>query len=91
MLDGQKSSFLFDEARVKPGDFVYASQTLNVVNAYEYDSKPSGYGVVVDAEYYNRNSSAYLLKSSLIGVLIQGQINWYFPDEIFKVESRRTG
>ena len=88
MLVGQKNSGIYEGPRVRVGDFVYANQTLCLINAYSYDTKPSGYGVVVEADYYNSNSLAYLLKSSLIGVLIQGQINWYLPNEIVKVESR---
>tara|TARA_B100000579_G_C22050374_1_gene496697 strand:+ start:313 stop:483 length:171 start_codon:yes stop_codon:yes gene_type:complete len=50
----------------------------------------NGYGVVVEASY-NENYPEYLLESTLIGVYINGKVNWYSPHEIHRVKRRDAG
>jgi len=76
---------------VKVGDFVYVYCYLNLRNAYKTMINDSGFGVVVDTSAYNDCSYAYLLASTTVGVLINGKINWYSPDEIHRVSARNAG
>ena len=73
-----------------PGDFVYVSLSLT---RYSYFSNKitAGYGVIVDVGDYNEECPEYLLPSTLIGVLINGSINWYSPNEIFRIKPRDAG
>ena len=90
MLVGRKNKIFGVYRRIKEGDFVYVNKYLNLLNAYAYESIETGYGVVINADFYNDKSHSYLLASSLIGVLINGKIKWYPPDEIIKVGPRNA-
>ena len=86
MLVGQGNSFF---ERFEEGEFVYVHCYFDVRNAYQTTINDSGYGVIVDTSYIE-SSPEYLLASTLIGVLINGKINWYSPHEILRISSRNV-
>ena len=86
MLVGLKNNSFLSPKKLKPGDFVYVCCYLDVARyAYHSATIDSGYGVVVEASY-NEGYPEYLLESTLIGVYINGKVNWYSPHEILRVK-----
>ena len=85
MLVGLKNNYAHD---FKVGDFVYAYFSYDLKSYYSASLPETGYGVIVDAGSDYEKSVGYLLASTLIGVLINGKINWYSPNEILRVNSR---
>jgi len=89
MLAGLENSYL----PVKEGDFVYVYQSLRHLLVYTYDTSAQpecGHGVVI-MTMNDDFVDGYLLASSLVGVLINGQIGWYAPYEVFRVNSWDAG
>jgi hypothetical protein len=86
MLVGQENRF-FD--RFEEGEFVYVHCYFDMKNAYQSKVNDSGYGVIVDTSYIE-SSPEYLLPSTLVGVFINGKINWYSPHEILRINSRNV-
>ena len=84
MLVGLKNRF---ENYFKVGDFVYVYCYHNFQYSYTPIPPEVGYGVVVDTGSDYGENYEYLLASALIGVLINGKINWYSPNEILRVNT----
>ena len=87
MLAGQ--NIFRAKADLKVGDLVYI-MINHVEPMFYYNQRNkfsnSFHGVIVNIPDYN-NSSKYLCDDTLIGVLVNGEINWYMPNELFRLEA----
>ncbi len=73
------------------GDMVYInSQNYFFDLGYtqnNYFDKSKFSGIVIQVPE-NTSSGKYLCLATLVGVLVDGEINWYMPNELFKIRTR---
>ena len=84
-----------EEFLFKVGDIVYVSNHYNSLysytSCYSDNMLETGYGVIVEINSCNEDyPEEYLSSLALLSVLINGKINWYSSNEIFRISSRNS-